>query len=222
MKLIGCFKRVIAIVCTAALLTCGVSALAVSPADVPSSAALSAENSVSESTLRSVLSKLTVTYSSDSQGWRLDTPYEDASDRNMSCGVYPYLFLDQYDSTVAINLGLTYVGGKKLDMKTVRIETEDNYYTFNCDDEFYGAYDKDSALWFDFEIFSMDDAPEWFDEWLSAKSVKATFIGKDGTTKTYTLTKDNLQGIKDVLNAYNTLLDSNITTAVSVLNDLSK
>ena len=65
MKSTGSFKRILAVLCTAALLTCSVSALAVSPADVSASASLSAVNSVSEAQLRSALSKLTVTYDSE-------------------------------------------------------------------------------------------------------------------------------------------------------------
>ena len=38
---------------------------------------------------------------------------------------------------------MTYFGNKKLDMKSVRVETEDNYYDFTCDEEFIGGYDND-------------------------------------------------------------------------------
>lgn len=79
MKSTGSFKRILAVLCTAALLTCSVSALAVSPADVSASASLSAVNSVSEAQLRSALSKLTVTYDSEAEGWQIDSPYEEAS-----------------------------------------------------------------------------------------------------------------------------------------------
>ena len=68
----------------------------------------------------------------------------------------------------------------------------------------------------------MDDTPEWFTEWLNAKSVKATFTGKDGTVKSYTLTKENLQAVRDVLSAYNTLAESDAATAISVLSSLCK
>ena len=47
MKSTGSFKRILAVLCTAALLTCSVSALAVSPADVSASSSLSALNSFS-------------------------------------------------------------------------------------------------------------------------------------------------------------------------------
>lgn len=222
MKLIGSFKRVVAALCTAVLLTCGVSALAVSPAEVPASAPLSAANSASEAQLRSTLSKFNVSFDSKANGWQIDSPYEDAGLEKASCGLYPYLFISKADSTVYLSLGMTYFGSQKLDMKTVRVETETNYYDFTCDDEYAGFCSKDSGIWFDYEIFDMDDTPEWFTEWLNAKSVKATFTGKDGTTKTYTLTKDNLQAIRDILNAYNLLLDSDVSTASSILNELSK
>lgn len=79
MKLTGSFKRAAAVLCTAAVLTCGVSALAVSPADIPAPAAVSATNSASESQLRSALSKLSVSFDSKANGWQVDSPYEDAS-----------------------------------------------------------------------------------------------------------------------------------------------
>ena len=85
MKSTGSFKRILAALCTAALLTCSVSALAVSPADVSASASLSAVNSVSEAQLRSALSKLTVTYDSEAEGWQIDSPYEEASMEKASC-----------------------------------------------------------------------------------------------------------------------------------------
>ena len=40
--------------------------------------------------------------------------------------------------------------------------------------------------------------------------------------QTYTLTKDNLQAIRDVLNAYDTLLGSDVSTARVVLRSLVK
>ena len=57
---------------------------------------------------------------------------------------------------------------------------------------------------------------------MAAKSVTATFTGKDGSTKTYTLTKNNLQAIRDIMTAYNTLADSDVSTAQSVLRSLAK
>ena len=70
-------------------------------------------------------------------------------------------------------------------MKSVRVETEDNYYDFTCGEEFIGGYDNDLKAWFDYELFDMDDETSWLNEWLAAKSVTATFTGKDGSTKTH-------------------------------------
>ena len=222
MKSTGSFKRILAVLCTAALLTCSVSALAVSPADVSASASLSAVNSVSEAQLRSALSKLTVTYDSEAEGWQIDSPYEEASMEKASCGLYPYLFVTNDDPTVYLSLGMTYFGNKKLDMKSVRVETEDNYYDFTCDEEFIGGYDNDLKFWFDYELFDMDDSTSWLNEWLAAKSVTATFFNDTATTEIYTLTKDNLQAIRDILNAYDTLLGSDVSTARVVLRSLVK
>ena len=139
-----------------------------------------------------------------------------------SCGLYPYLFITNDDPTVYLSLGMTYFGNKKLDMKSVRVETDKNYYDFTCDDQFDGGYDNDLKAWFDYELFDMDDSTSWLNEWLAAKSVTATFTGRDGSTKTYTLTKDNLQAIRDVLNVYDTLLGSDVSTARVVLRSLVK
>ena len=224
MKLTGLFKRGAACLCTAAILMGGVSAFALSPAavDTATPAELSVTNAVSEAQLRSALSKLTVTYDSEAEGWQIDSPYEEASMEKASCGLYPYLFVTNDDPTVYLSLGMTYFGNKKLDMKSVRVETEDNYYDFTCDEEFIGGYDNDLKAWFDYELFDMDDSTSWLNEWLAAKSVTATFTGKDGSTKTYTLTKDNLQAIRDILNAYDTLLGSDVSTARVVLRSLVK
>jgi len=222
MKLNGYCKRILAGVCTAALLVGGVSALAVSPAEVSAPAALAETNDVSEAQLRSTLSKFAVSYDSEAEGWQIDSPYEDASLQKASCGLYPYLFLTNDDPTVYISLGMTYFGGQKLDMKSVRVETEKNYYDFTCDDQFGGGYDPDLKSWFDYELFSVDDVTSYLNEWLAAKSVTATFTGKDGSTKTYTLTKENLQAIRDILNAYDTLLASDASTARVVLRSLVK
>ena len=190
MRLTGLFKRGAACLCTAAVLLGGVSAFALTPASVDTAAPaeISVTNAVSEAQLRSTLSKFTVTYDSNAQGWQIDSPYEDASMQKSSCGVYPYLFITNDDPTVYISLGMSYFGNKKLDMKSVRI----------------------------------DDETSWLNEWLAAKSVTATFTGKDGSTKTYTLTKDNLQAIRDILNAYDTLLASDASTARVVLRGLVK
>lgn len=221
MKLSAWSKRLLAGVCTAALLAGGASALALSPAALPAPEALSVTNA-SDAQLRAALSKLSVVYNSDARGWQVSSPYEDASLSSASCGLYPCLFVTNDDPTVYLSLGMTYFGDKKLDMKSVRVETEDNYYDFTCDEEFIGGYDNDLKAWFDYELFDMDDSTSWLNEWLAAKSVTATFTGKDGSTKTYTLTKDNLQAIRDIMAAYTTLLDSDAATAQSVLSSLAK
>ena len=112
MKLTGLFKRGAACLCTAAILMGGVSAFALSPAlpDEPAPAELSVTNAVSEAQLRSALSKLTVTYNSEAEGWQIDSPYEDASMEKASCGLYPYLFITNDDPTVYLSLGMTYFG----------------------------------------------------------------------------------------------------------------
>lgn len=221
MKLSAWSKRLLAGVCTAALLAGGASALALSPAALPAPEALSVTNA-SDAQLRSALSKFTVTYDSEAEGWQIDSPYEEASMEKASCGLYPYLFVTNDDPTVYLSLGMTYFGNKKLDMKSVRVETEDYYYDFTCDEEFIGGYDNDLKAWFAYELFDMDDETGWLNEWLAAKSVTATFTGKDGSTKAYTLTKDNLQAIRDIMAAYTTLLDSDASTAQSVLSSLAK
>ena len=221
MKLSAWSKRLLAGVCTAALLAGGASALALSPAALPAPEALSVTNA-SDAQLRSALSKFTVTYDSEAEGWQIDSPYEEASMEKASCGLYPYLFVTNDDPTVYLSLGMTYFGNKKLDMKSVRVETEDYYYDFTCDEEFIGGYDNDLKAWFAYELFDMDDGTSWLNEWLAAKSVTATFTGRDGSTKTYTLTKDNLQAIRDIMAAYTTLLDSDASTAQSVLSSLAK
>jgi len=221
MKLSAWSKRLLAGVCTAALLAGGASALALSPAALPAPEALSVTNA-SDAQLRSALSKFTVTYDSEAEGWQIDSPYEEASMEKASCGLYPYLFVTNDDPTVYLSLGMTYFGNKKLDMKSVRVETEDYYYDFTCDEEFIGGYDNDLKAWFAYELFDMDDETGWLNEWLAAKSVTATFTGRDGSTKTYTLTKDNLQAIRDIMAAYTTLLDSDASTAQSVLSSLAK
>ena len=222
MKLTGLFKRGAACLCTAAILMGGISAFALSPAlpDEPAPAELSVTNAVSEAQLRSALSQLTVTYDSEAEGWQIDSPYEEASMEKASCGLYPYLFVTNDDPTVYLSLGMTYFGNKKLDMKSVRVETEDNYYDFTCDEEFIGGYDNDLKSWFDYELFDMDDSTSWLNEWLAAKSVTATFTGRDGSTKTYTLTKDNVQAIRDILDAGATCSVTQVEELAGVLNGL--
>ncbi len=222
MKLTGFFKRCAACLCTAALLAGGASAFALSPAEIPATAAIASVNSATEAQLRSALSSLTVTYDKDAKGWQIDSPYEDASLGSASCGLYPYLFVTQDDPTVYITLGMSCFDSKKIELTSVRVETKDSYYDFTCDDQYDGGYDKDLKAWFDFEFFDIDEHADYLNEWVAAKSVTATFTGKDGSTKTYTLTKNNLQAIRDIITAYNTLADSDVSTAQSVLRSLAK
>lgn len=221
MKLSAWSKRLLAGVCTAALLAGGASALALSPAALPAPEALSVTNA-SDAQLRAALSKLAVVYNSDARGWQVSSPYEDASLSSAFCGLYPYLFLSQDDATVSLTLGMSCFSTQKMELQSVRVETKDSTYNFTCDDQYDGGYDADLKSWFDFEFFAMDDHAEYLTEWAAAKSVTATFTGKDGSTKAYTLTKDNLQAIRDIMAAYTTLLDSDASTAQSVLSSLAK
>ena len=221
MKLSAWSKRLLAGVCTAALLAGGASALALSPAALPAPEALSVTNA-SDAQLRAALSKLAVVYNSDARGWQVSSPYEDASLSSASCGLYPYLFLSQDDATVSLTLGMSCFSTQKMELQSIRVETKDSTYNFTCDDQFTGGYDNDLKAWFDYELFDMDDSTSWLNEWLAAKSVTATFTGKDGSTRAYTLTKDNLQAIRDILNAYDTLLGSDVSTARVVLRSLVK
>ena len=214
-------KRLLAGVCTAALLAGGASAFALSPAALPAPEALSVTNA-SDAELRTTLSKLSVVYDSNAQGWQISSPYEDASLNSASCGLYPYLFVSQADATVSLTLGMSCFASQKIELKSIRVETKDDYYNFTCDDQYDGGYDADLKSWFDFEFFAMDEHPEYLNEWVAAKTVTAAFTGKDGSTKSYTLTKDNLQGIRDIMAAYTALLGSDAAAAQSVLSGLAK
>ena len=225
MKLTGLFKRGAACLCTAAILMGGVSAFALSPAlpDEPAPAELSVTNAVSEAQLRSALSKLTVTYDSEAEGWQIDSPYEEASMEKASCGLYPYLFVTNDDPTVYLSLGMTYFGNKKLDMKSVRVETEDNYYDFTCDEEFIGGYDNDLKFWFDLRAVRYGRQHQLAERVACRQRASPPPLpAGTASTKTYTLTKDNLQAIRDILNAYDTLLGSDVSTARVVLRSLVK
>lgn len=214
-------KRLLAGVCTAALLAGGASAFALSPAALPAPEAISVTNA-SDAELRTALSKLSVVYDSNAQGWQISSPYEDASLNSASCGLYPYLFVSQSDATVSLTLGMSCFASQKIELKSIRVETKDDYYNFTCDDQYDGGYDADLKSWFDFEFFAMDEHPEYLNEWVAAKNVTAVFTGKDGSTKSYTLTKDNLQGIRDIMAAYTALLGSDAAAAQSVLSGLAK
>lgn len=120
MKLSAWSKRLLAGVCTAALLAGGASALALSPAALPAPEALSVTNA-SDAQLRAALSKLSVVYNSDARGWQVSSPYEDASLSSASCGLYPYLFLSQDDATVSLTLGMSCFSTQKMELQSIRV-----------------------------------------------------------------------------------------------------
>ena len=174
MKLSAWSKRLLAGVCTAALLAGGASALALSPAALPAPEALSVTNA-SDAQLRAALSKLAVVYSSDARGWQVSSPYEDASLSSASCGLYPYLFLSQDDATVSLTLGMSCFSTQKMELQSIRVETKDSTYNFTCDDQYDGGYDADLKSWFDFEFFAMDDHAEYLTEW-AARGEKVVLV----------------------------------------------
>ena len=138
-----------------------------------------------------------------------------------SCGLYPYMFVQ--DDGIAFNMILTYVGNKKLDLKTVNVTADDNMYTFTCDEEYDGGYDQDMGCWFDLELFQLDDEQiSWLSEWLNAKSATAVFVGRDGTTQSYALTKENLTAIQEMVTAYNLMLSSTVEQCDPILTSLAK
>lgn len=113
------FRRVIAGLCAAAMLCGGMAASAAAPA-LPAAP--------SDAELKAAFSKFTVTYDEEAGGWDLSSPQEQASMDKKSCGLYPYMFLQ--DDSIAFNMILTYVGSKKLDIKTVNVSADDELYTF--------------------------------------------------------------------------------------------
>lgn len=167
------FRRVIAGLCAAAMLCGGMAASAAAPALPAAPAAVEATNAApSDAELRTAFSKFTVTYDEETGGWDLSSPQEQASMDKKSCGLYPYMFLQ--DDSIAFNMILTYVGSKKLDIKTVNVTADDNMYTFTCDEEYGGGYDQDLGCWFDLELCQLSDEDvSWLSEWLNAKSVTA-------------------------------------------------
>ena len=68
----------------------------------------------------------------------------------------------------------------------------------------------------------MDEDVDWMREWLKAKNVMATFIGRDGTRQDYPLTKDNLTAIREVLDAYDQILSSDASTVKAALRSAAK
>lgn len=172
------FRRVIAGLCAAAMLCGGMAASAAAPALPAAPAAVEATNAApSDAELKAAFSKFTVTYDEETGGWDLSSPQEQASMDKKSCGLYPYMFLQ--DDSIAFNMILTYVGSKKLDIKTVNVSADDELYTFTCDEEYGGGYDQDLGCWFDMELFQLsDEEVSLLSEWLNAKSVTAVFVGR--------------------------------------------
>ncbi len=216
------FRRVIAGLCAAAMLCGGMVASAAAPALSSTPAAVEATNAApSDAELKTAFSKFTVTYDEQTGGWDLSSPQEQASMDKKSCGLYPYMFVQ--DDGIAFNMILTYVGSKKLDLKTVNVTADDNIYTFTCDKEYDGGYDQAMGCWFDLELFQLSDEEiSWLSEWLNAKSVTAVFVGRDGTTQSYALTKENLTAIQEMVTAYNLMLSSTVEQCDPILTSLAK
>ena len=192
------FRRVIAGLCAAAMLCGGMAAAAAAPALPAVPAAVEATNAApSDAELKTAFSKFTVTYDEETGGWDLSSPQEQASMAKKSCGLYPYMFVQ--DDGIAFNMILTYAGSKRLDIKTVNVTADDNMYTFTCDEEI-------SLL----------------SEWLNAKSVTAVFVGRDGTTQSYALTKENRTAIQEMVTAYNLMLSSTVEQCEPILTSLAK
>ena len=96
-------------------------------------------------------------------------------------------------------------------------------YTFTCDEEYGGGYDQDLGCWFDLELFQLsDDEISWLSEWLNAKSVTAVFVGRNGTTQSYALTKENRTAIQEMVTAYNLMLSSTVEQCDTILTSLAK
>ena len=216
------FRRIAAGLCAAAMLCGGMAAAAAAPALPAAPAAAETTNaSPSDAELKAALSKFTVTYDEETGGWDLSSPQEQASMEKKSCGLYPYMFVQ--DDGIAFNMILTYAGSKKLDIKTVNVTADDNMYTFTCDEEYGGGYDQDLGCWFDLELFQLsDDEISWLSEWLNAKSVTAVFVGRNGTTQSYALTKENRTAIQEMVTAYNLMLSSTVEQCKPIFASLTK
>lgn len=216
------FRRIAAGLCAAAMLCGGMAVAAAAPVLPAVPATVEATNAApSDAELKTALSKFTVTYDEQTGGWDLSSPQEQASMDKKSCGLYPYMFVQ--DDGIAFNMILTYVGSKKLDIKTVNVTADDNIYTFTCDEEYDGGYDQDMGCWFDLELFQLsDEGISLLSEWLSAKSVTAVFVGRDGTTQSYALTKENLTAIQEMVTAYNLMLSSTVEQCDPILTSLAK
>ena len=216
------FRRIAAGLCAVVMLCGGMTAAAAAPVLPAAPAAMEAANAApSDAELRTAFSKFIITYDEQTGGWDLSSPQEQASMDKKSCGLYPYMFLQ--DDGVSFNMILTYVGSKKLDIKSVNVTAGDNMYTFTCDEEYDGGYDSDLGCWFDLELFQLSDEEiSWLSEWLNAKSVTAVFVGRDGTTQSYTLTKENRTAIQEMITAYNLMLSSTVEQCDPILTSLAK
>ena len=216
------FRRIAAGLCAVVMLCGGMTAAAAAPVLPAAPAAMEAANAApSDAELRTAFSKFIITYDEQTGGWDLSSPQEQASMDKKSCGLYPYMFLQ--DDGVSFNMILTYVGSKKLDIKSVNVTAGDNMYTFTCDEEYDGGYDSDLGCWFDLELFQLNDEEiSWLSEWLNAKSVTAVFVGRDGTTQSYTLTKENRTAIQEMITAYNLMLSSTVEQCDPILTSLAK
>ena len=216
------FRRIAAGLCAVVMLCGGMTAAAAAPVLPAAPAAVEAANAApSDAELKAAFSKFTVTYDEQTGGWDLSSPQEQASMDKKSCGLYPYMFLQ--DDGVSFNMILTYVGSKKLDIKSVNVTAGDNMYTFTCDEEYDGGYDQDLGCWFDLELFQLNDEEiSWLSEWLNAKSVTAVFVGRDGTTQSYVLTKENRTAIQEMITAYNLMLSSTVEQCDPILTSLAK
>ena len=146
------FRRAVAGLCAAAMLCGGMAAAAAAPEPPVAPAAVEATNAApSDAELRAAFSKFIVTYDEQTGGWDLSSPQEQASMEKKSCGLYPYMYVQ--DDGLSFNMMLTYAGGKKLDLKTVNVSADDDLYTFTCDEDYGGGYDQDLGCWFDLELF---------------------------------------------------------------------
>lgn len=90
-------------------------------------------------------------------------------------------------------------------------------------DEEAGGYDQDLGCWFDMELFQLsDEEVSLLSEWLNAKSVTAVFVGRDGTSQSYALTKENRTAIQEMVTAYNLMLSSTVEQCEPILTSLAK
>lgn len=152
--------------------------------------------------IQDALAKLTVKHDKVDDDWQLSTPYEDNATEQKVCSVYPWLYIPEGAGTVHINAMFQYIGDERLDLYQIIVRSGSKKYTFNCDTDYDGGYDPKMQKWFDLAAYTMDDAVDWFTQWLSQDEVVIRFTGWEGNSLDYTLTPQNRQGITDILNAY--------------------